>query len=81
LPYPDKISLPDLSPAVHTALTQGDKNTTVFNQVLKECEIFYTTKYPNMTDSAYYQSIGKRMIAKYPSLGFADGTNPWVIIY
>lgn len=81
LPHPEKILLPTLSPAVHMTLSSGEKNSTVFNQVLKECEIFYSTKYPNMAESSYYQIIGKKMIAKYPCLGYSDGTHPWVSEY
>lgn len=78
LPPPDKISVPDLSPSLKLALQSGEKSAQIFNQTLKECEIFYTTKYPTIADSAYYQAIGKKMITKYPSLAYADGTNPWV---
>lgn len=78
LPPPDKISVPDLSPSLKLALQSGEKNAHIFNQTLKECEIFYTTIYPTIADSAYYQAIGKKMITKYPSLAYADGTNPWV---
>eukprot|EP00105_Crassostrea_gigas_P039153 XP_019923301.1 PREDICTED: uncharacterized protein LOC105329498 [Crassostrea gigas] len=77
LPPPDKISVPDLSPSLKLALQSGEKSAQIFNQTLKECEIFYTTKYPTIADSAYYQAIGKKMITKYPSLAYADGTNPW----
>lgn len=78
LPPPDKISVPDLSPSLKLALQSGEKSAQIFNQTLKECEIFYTTIYPTIADSAYYQAIGKKMITKYPSLAYADGTNPWV---
>ncbi|XP_076086863.1 uncharacterized protein LOC143057442 [Mytilus galloprovincialis] len=69
--------LPDLSPSVSLALNAGHKTSDIFNQLLKECEIFYTTKYPTMADSSYYQSIGKKMISKFPCLAFVDGTNKW----
>lgn len=65
---PDKISVPDLSPSLKLDLQSGEKSAQIFNQTLKECEIFYTTKYPTIADSAYYQAIGKKMITKYPSL-------------
>lgn len=80
LPRPDRMPLPDLSPALTCALNEGHKTSDIFNQVLKECEIFYTVKFPSMADSAYYQAIGKKMIQKFPCLAFADGTNPWVSI-
>lgn len=81
LPHPDKIQLPTLSPALHIALSSGEKNSSIFNQVLKECEIFYSATYPGMADSSYYQMIGKKMVSKYSCLGFADGTNPWVSVW
>ena len=72
--------LPELSPAVTLALNAGQKSSDVFNQLLKECAIYYMAKYPTMSDSAYYQAIGKKMISKFPCLAFVDGTNPWVKI-
>lgn len=80
LPRPDKIPLPDLSPGLHAALQSGMKETMIFNRALKETEIFYLTKYPSMSDSSFYQSIGKRMVEKYPPLAYADGRTPWVSI-
>uniref|UniRef100_A0A8W8NRB8 HECT domain-containing protein n=1 Tax=Magallana gigas TaxID=29159 RepID=A0A8W8NRB8_MAGGI len=52
LPPPDKISVPDLSPSLKLALQSGEKSAHIFNQTLKECEIFYTTIYPTIADSA-----------------------------
>lgn len=80
MPAPEKIPIPDLSPALHLALQSGEKNSTVFNQLLKECEIFYMAKFPDLSDSSYYQSIGKKLVTKYKCLAFAEGKNPWVCI-
>ncbi|XP_046568096.1 LOW QUALITY PROTEIN: uncharacterized protein LOC124276509 [Haliotis rubra] len=78
LPTPDRIPLPDLAPTTITALQAGERSSQIFNSVLKQCETFYTTVYPSMSSSPYYQSIGRRMVEKYPSLAYAHGKTPWV---
>ena len=59
LPPPDRIVLQDLSPSLKIALESGGKSTRLFNQTLKECEIFYSKKYPSIVNSACYQAIGE----------------------
>jgi hypothetical protein len=56
LPPPDKIGLPELSPFLKLVLQSGEKSARIFNQTLIECEIFYTSKYPTITYSTYYQA-------------------------
>lgn len=68
--------LPDFSDMVQQHLLINEIKT-IWGTFVDECARYYFNKFPNIQNSAEYQTIGRKMYANYPQIAYA-GKEPWV---